>query len=31
MVCGGMASCGVGVGLGLVCGVLRVDRLRYDV
>ena len=27
-VCGGMAACGLGVGLGLVCGVLRVDRLR---
>ena len=31
VVCGGVASGGVGVGLGLVCGVLRVDRLRYDV
>ena len=28
VVCGGMAAGGVGVGLGLVCGVLRVDRLR---
>ena len=28
VVCGGMAAGGVGVGLGLVCGVLRVDKLR---
>ena len=31
VVCGGVAAGGVVVGLRLVCGVLRVDRLRYDV